>query len=361
MAKIYLDQASTSYPKAPSVAQAVYDYLNGSAVNVNRGGYQAAYSVEEQIFETREQLLRLFHFTSGKGKNVIFTPNITTSLNILLKGLLKSGDHVLVSSMEHNAVMRPLVQLARHGVTFDRIPCSADGSLLIEKAEELLKPNTRLLVCLHASNVCGTIMPVQELGKFCKKHGLLFISLVLTGTMIMSLCNAGVTMIKYIADPNDVLQQITFWLMGSLTKTTMNSFVWSVIPMIIGLSMIFIFRWQINLLTLDEEEARSLGINIRKYRLIFIIASTLLSAAAVCLGGLIGWVGLMIPHLARALVGVDYNRLIPASAMLGGGYLILVDDIARSILSMELPLGVVTSIMGAPFFIYLIIKRRERA
>ncbi len=175
MAKIYLDQASTSYPKAPSVAQAVYDYLNGSAVNVNRGGYQAAYSVEEQIFETREQLLRLFHFTSGKGKNVIFTPNITTSLNILLKGLLKSGDHVLVSSMEHNAVMRPLVQLTRHGVTFDRIPCSADGSLLIEKAEELLQPNTRLLVCLHASNVCGTIMPVQELGKFCKKHGLLFI------------------------------------------------------------------------------------------------------------------------------------------------------------------------------------------
>ncbi len=175
MAKIYLDQASTSYPKAPSVAQAVYDYLNGSAVNVNRGGYQAAYSVEEQIFETREQFLRLFHFTSGKGKNVIFTPNITTSLNILLKGLLKSGDHVLVSSMEHNAVMRPLVQLQADGVTFDRIPCSADGALLIEKAEGLLRPNTRLLVCLHASNVCGTMMPVQKIGEFCQKHNLLFI------------------------------------------------------------------------------------------------------------------------------------------------------------------------------------------
>ena len=186
------------------------------------------------------------------------------------------------------------------------------------------------------------------------------LSLVLTGTMIMSLCNAGVTMIKYVADPNDVLQQITFWLMGSLTKTTMDAFAWSVIPMIIGLILIFVFRWQINLLTLDEEEAKSLGINIRKYRLIFIIASTLLSAAAVCLGGLIGWVGLMIPHLARALVGVDYSRLIPASAMLGGGYLILVDDLARSIFSMELPLGVVTSIIGAPFFIYLIIKRKEQ-
>ena len=175
MQKIYLDQASTSYPKAPSVARAVYDYLSGSAVNVNRGGYQAAYSVEEQIFETREQLLRLFHFTSGKGKNVIFTPNITTSLNILLKGLLKPGDHVLVSSMEHNAIMRPLVQLAGNGVTFDRIPCREDGSLLIEKAEALLRPKTRLLVCLHASNVCGTMMPVQKLSAFCQKHHLLFI------------------------------------------------------------------------------------------------------------------------------------------------------------------------------------------
>lgn len=175
MRKIYLDQASTSYPKAPSVAQAVYDYLNGSGVNVNRGGYQAAYSVEEQIFETREQLLHLFHFTSGKCKNVIFTPNITTSLNILLKGLLKPGDHVLVSAMEHNAVMRPLVQLSQNGITFDRIPCRSDGSLLIEKADELVRPETRLLVCLHASNVCGTIMPVQKLSDFCQKHGLLFI------------------------------------------------------------------------------------------------------------------------------------------------------------------------------------------
>ena len=124
MNKIYLDQASTSFPKAPSVAQAVYDYLAGSAVNVNRGGYRAAYSVEEQIFETREQLLKLFHFTSGKGKNVIFTENITASLNVLLKGLLKPGDHVLVTAMEHNAVMRPLVQLEKHGITNEQLSFS---------------------------------------------------------------------------------------------------------------------------------------------------------------------------------------------------------------------------------------------
>lgn len=186
------------------------------------------------------------------------------------------------------------------------------------------------------------------------------LSLVLTGSMVMALCNAGVTMIKYVSDPNDVLQQITFWLMGSLTKTDMESFFWSIFPMLIGLAAIFALRWRINLLTLEEEEARSLGIHIRRYRLAFIVASTLLSAAAVCLGGLIGWVGLMVPHMARALVGVDYKRLIPACAMLGATYLVLMDDIARSLLSLELPLGVVTSVMGAPFFVYLIIKRKER-
>lgn len=175
MKKIYLDQASTSFPKSSSVADVVYQYLSGSPVNVGRGGYQAAYDVEETIFETREQLRRLFHFSSGKGKNIIFTPNITTSLNILLKGLLRPGDHVLVTSMEHNAVMRPLVQLTGSGVTFDRIPCTSDGNLLLDQAEKLLKPSTRLLVCLHASNVCGTIMPVQDIGDFCNKHGLLFI------------------------------------------------------------------------------------------------------------------------------------------------------------------------------------------
>ena len=175
MKKIYLDQACTSFPKAPGTAEAVYDYLSRSPVNVNRGGYDAAYSVEEQIFDTREQLRRLFGFSSGKGKNVIFTGNITASLNYILKGILKPGDHVLVTSMEHNAVMRPLTQLKETGVTFDRIPCLPDGSLLLAEAEALLRPETRLLVCLHASNVCGTLMPVQEIGDFCRKHGLLFI------------------------------------------------------------------------------------------------------------------------------------------------------------------------------------------
>lgn len=186
------------------------------------------------------------------------------------------------------------------------------------------------------------------------------LSLVLTGSMIGTLCNAVVTMIKYISDPNDVLQQLTFWLMGSLNKVHMNGLIMSAVPMLIGLIIVFVMRWRINLLALDEEESQSLGINTKKYRLILITASTLLSASAVCLGGLIGWVGLMIPHLCRALFGSDYGRLIPASMLMGGVYLLLMDDLARSLLTLELPIGVVTAFMGAPFFICLILRRKER-
>lgn len=173
MEKIYLDQASTSFPKAPGVARAVYEYLNGFAVNVNRGCYETAYSVEEQVYETREQLCRLFHFPTCR--NVIFTSNVTASLNILIKGLLHPGDHVIVSSMEHNAVMRPLVQLEKQGVAFDRVPCGPCGSLIIKKAEELLRPETKAVICLHASNVCGTVMPAERIGAFCRKHKIAFI------------------------------------------------------------------------------------------------------------------------------------------------------------------------------------------
>lgn len=185
------------------------------------------------------------------------------------------------------------------------------------------------------------------------------LSLVLTGSMIGTLCNAVVTMIKYLSDPNDVLQQLTFWLMGSLNKVRMDGLMISAVPMLVGLITIFLMRWRINLMSLDEEEAESLGINTRKYRIILITASTLLSASAVCLGGLIGWVGLMIPHLSRALFGSDYRRLIPGCMLMGGTYLLLMDDLARALLTLELPIGVVTAFMGAPFFICLILRRKE--
>ena len=173
MQKIYLDNACTSFPKPRQVSDAVYDYMTRIGSNINRGCYRDAYSAEEMVFDTRRMLCELFR---GEDlKNVIFTKNVTESLNVILRGFLRRGDHVLVSSMEHNAVMRPLVQLQASGVSFSRIPCSPDGSLLTEAMEEYLEENTRALVLTHASNVCGTMMPLKEAGEFCRKHGIAFI------------------------------------------------------------------------------------------------------------------------------------------------------------------------------------------
>ena len=173
MERIYFDNASTSFPKAEGVAEAVYHYMKDCGCNINRGGYDEAYQAEETVLRTRQQLTKLFH--GPDCRNVVFTRNITESLNVLLKGFLKAGDHVLVSAMEHNAVMRPLTQLTEQGVSFDRIPCGADGTLEVSTMNGLLRKNTRAVVMLHASNVCGTLMPIETVGAFCHAHGLRFI------------------------------------------------------------------------------------------------------------------------------------------------------------------------------------------
>lgn len=173
MRTIYLDNAATSFPKPPEVAEQMLYYMNEIGSSINRGGYAPAYQAEGLVLDTRERLCALFGFDCPR--NVIFTASVTASLNYLLKGLLKRGDHVLVSSMEHNAVMRPLVQLEQEGVSFDRIPCNAQGELCIEQLEQLVQPHTKAVIMTHASNVCGTILPLEQVGDLCKKRGLVFI------------------------------------------------------------------------------------------------------------------------------------------------------------------------------------------
>lgn len=171
--KIYLDNASTTFPKPEAVPQAVYHYMTAMGANINRGCYDDAYDVEELVFETRQMLCNLFH--GGDCKNVVFTKNVTESLNVILKGFLKPGDHVLVSAMEHNAMMRPLRQLEAQGVAFDRIPCDHQGNLILSALENLIRPNTRAIAMMHASNVCGTVLPIEAVGALCQAHGLKFI------------------------------------------------------------------------------------------------------------------------------------------------------------------------------------------
>lgn len=166
---IYLDNGSTSFPKAPGVGEAMSNYVSHMGVNIARGGYGAAYDVAEGVLETRERLCRLFGF--DRPENVIFTGGVTASLNLLLKGLLRPGDRVVATSMDHNAVLRPLAQLAGEGVKTEIVSCDSDGSLDLERLEAALRLHPRALVMTHASNVCGTLLPVEGAAALCRRYG----------------------------------------------------------------------------------------------------------------------------------------------------------------------------------------------
>ena len=163
MERIYFDNGSTSWPKAPKVAESMAELLTNGAFNINRGNYEGAYEVAGIVLETREQLKRLFH--AADSRNVIFSPGSTYSLNYFIQGFLKSGDHVIVTGIEHNAVMRPLHQMASRGVTYDIAPADEQGNVSAEEMERLVRPQTRAIIASHASNVCGTIVPIREIGE----------------------------------------------------------------------------------------------------------------------------------------------------------------------------------------------------
>lgn len=183
---------------------------------------------------------------------------------------------------------------------------------------------------------------------------------VLAGVMISSLFSAGVSFTKLVADPQDQLPAITYWLMGSLTgaKLDTNLF-FSAIPMTIGCVVLFAVRWKINILTMGDDEASTMGVDARRIRLVVVIAATLVTAASVAVSGMIGWVGLVIPHLCRFIVGCDYRKLMPASMLMGASFLLVVDNISRLATTAEIPIGILTAFVGAPFFLYLITRKKS--
>ena len=185
------------------------------------------------------------------------------------------------------------------------------------------------------------------------------VNLLLSGIMISSLFSAGTSYIKLVADPTNQLPAITYWLMGSLSGTRMQDVAFALLPMAAGLIPLLLLRWRINLLTLDEEEARSMGVNATALRLAVILCATVLTAASVSVSGMIGWVGLVIPHLSRKLVGNDCRRLLPAAMLLGAIFLLLVDNVSRNLLAVEIPIGILTAFIGAPFFIYLMTRKEH--
>jgi iron complex transport system permease protein len=183
--------------------------------------------------------------------------------------------------------------------------------------------------------------------------------LVLAGVVVGSLLGACVALMKYLADPYNQLPAITFWLLGSLASAAPED-VWSTLPlMLLGLTPMWLLRWRINLLSLDDEEARALGVETGRIRLVVIAAATLMTSAAVAISGVIGWIGLVIPHFARMLVGPDFSKLLPVSVLLGAAFLLGVDTLARSVARIEIPLGVLTAFVGTPLFLWQLATSRR--
>jgi len=178
--------------------------------------------------------------------------------------------------------------------------------------------------------------------------------LVLTGVVVGALLGAGVGLVKYLADPYNQLPAMTFWLLGSLAAANVTDLLPLFGPVAIGTTVLIALRWRMNVMSLPEEEARALGVSTGPLRIAIVAAATLTTSASVATAGIIGWVGLVVPHLARSLVGPDFARLLPTAAILGGGYLLLIDTLARTAAQVEIPLGILTAVVGTPFFIWLL-------
>lgn len=187
-------------------------------------------------------------------------------------------------------------------------------------------------------------------------HNSTNISIVLGGVIISSIFTSLIAFTKYLADPYRELPAITFWLMGSLATVDYADLLFCLVPISVGVVGILLLRWKINVISIGDKEARSLGVNVDGYRLLIIIFTALATAGAVCVCGTIGWIGLIIPHIARMLMGNDNRKILPISFSLGACFLLIVDDLARLLTGGEMPIGILTSLIGGPFYIYLLKK-----
>ena len=215
-----------------------------------------------------------------------------------------------------------------------------------------------LVQVLAFSGGLGAVLVVYLIGTAMRGRDPILV-LVLAGVAMGTLLGSAISLVKVFADPYNQLPAITFWLLGSLTSIAMPD-LRAVLPAIlIGLVPLYLLRWRMNLMSLGDEEARALGTETRVLRAVFIAAATLITSAAVSVSGIIGWIGLIIPHVARLLAGPEFSRLLPAAMLLGAGYLLAVDTLARTMAAIEVPIGILTAFIGAPFFLWLLATARR--
>lgn len=286
-------------------------------------------------------------FWSYQAQTVLLNVRAPRVLTGCLVGCSLSAAGAAYQGVFQNPMASPDILGASSGAAFGAalaLLCGADGSVVVAGAFFFS------LLCTGAAWLISR-----------KTQGRQILALILSGIVVGSLFTAATSLVKLVADPTDQLPAITYWLMGSLAGTGQITLLFSFCIMSAGLAPLFLLRWKINVLTLGDEEAWALGVNARWLRLIIVFCASLITAAAVSVSGIIGWVGLVVPHMARRLVGSNYKYLMPASMLLGAAFLPVVDDVARNMTSSEIPIGILTAFIGAPFFLYLITARGETA
>lgn len=292
-----------------------------------------------------DKIVPIDHFWTEQQETLFFNVRLPRILLALMVGCCLAVAGAAYQGTFQNPLVSPDILGASQGAAFGAAIAILVGfsNFGISVSAFLMALFTVFLVLLISSRAKGNHMMI----------------VVLAGVMVSSLFSAGVSYAKLVADPTDELAEITYWLMGSVTGATLPKIA-SVFPiMLVGCVVLFAMRWRINILTMGDDEASTMGVNARVIRIVIIIAATLVTAASVCVTGMIGWVGLVIPHLCRMMIGADYRKLIPASMLLGASFLLVVDDIARLATTSEIPIGILTAFVGAPFFLFLITRKKR--
>lgn len=282
----------------------------------------------------------------AQAESVIFTLRLPRILSALLVGMALS-----LSGASYQGVFKnPLVAPDMLGVSAGA--CVGASTAILFHASQL-----GIQVAAFAGGILA-VAAATTIPRVIRNNSMM--TLVLAGVIVSGLMNSILGLLKYLADPDTQLASITHWQLGSLAASVWRDIIYIGPPIIAAAFFLIMSRWRINILSLGENEAKSLGTDIKKARGLVIICATILTASAVCISGTIGWIGLVIPHLGRMLVGPDNRKLIPVSAVLGAAFLLLIDTLARVLTSAELPLSILTGIIGAPFYFYLLLKQRMK-
>lgn len=275
----------------------------------------------------------------SSGELVLFHIRLPRILVVMLVGAALSVAGASYQGMFKNPLTSP-----------DLLGASAGASLGACIALLLGMPGSMVQLLAFAGGIVAVAMAVW-LNRFVDYDPTL--GLVLAGILVSTLFQSGMSLVKFMADADDKLPTITFWLMGSFANVNLGDLALCILPMVFGFAVLLSQSWKLNVLSFGDEEARAMGVNTKRTRLIVIFASTLVTSASVAVAGIVGWIGLVIPHLARAIVGPNYKVLLPTSMFVGAVYLLIVDNIARLLTTVEIPIGILTAILGVPFFVFI--------